>query len=57
MSSVVKLSQELASLSQQLMQANHIGDTEEVYRIEERMADIQDELDDLQDFEDHHQFR
>lgn len=57
MSSVVKLSQELACLSQQLMKANHIGDTEEVYRIEERMADIQDELDDLQDFDDHHQFR
>ena len=50
MSSVINLTQELAKLTQELVIAQNKGDTEEAERIEERMYDISDELDDLNDF-------
>lgn len=57
MHSVIKLSQKLSALSEQLVQAQHAGDTEEQERLEEEIFDIQDQLDELEDFEDHHDFR
>ena len=50
MSSIIKLTQQLSKLSQELLLAQDRDDTEEVERIEELMYDISDELDELNDF-------
>ena len=57
MSSVIKLSQQLSLLSRQLVQAQELNDAVEIERIEDDMAVISDQLDDLTSFEESHDYR
>ena len=56
MSNIINLTQQLAKLSRELLNAQDSGDEAEVERIEELMMDISDELDDETDFEERHQY-